>query len=469
MKKIALFCLALMFIVTFLSDPSAQAAGGYWKLSVSYLENTESVDGEYWDSNVSAAGYSATFTTRGAQNEYEKASTTWTAPPNQLETAAPFEIKLAANIEALTNRDSSHTIIAAFFDAPGLGMGTDTGARAYLSDSSGYYSCEAYTDSVSMTVSGSLGSGSAQGEQLALYIVSYNNGMVVQGQYVYQWITKSDEVIKDSGTRFNSISGTVEVASYADYQLGKWHFAKLDEVLSVGDHIRTGEESSCILSFADLSVFVMKEDTHIILNAPPDKDNKIALVWGKIKANIKKMMKDGSMEIDMSQAVAGIKGTTFICEEDGETSTLKVFEGTVEFTSKATGESIMVGMGQQASADASGLSEVTAFDTAAGEEEWAKIEAADGANDTAAVVTPEPDMHYGINPLLIIGLFIVVVIVAAVVIILVVAGRRKARRAPAPVMMPPQAPPIQPGGYCANCGTQMQPDAGFCQHCGKRR
>jgi hypothetical protein len=470
MKKLVVFCLAVICLLTVTSQNPARAAGGYWTLSASYLENSEAADGEYWDSSVSAVGNAATFTTRGAQNEYEKASTSWTAPPGRIDPDAPFELSLSAKVDALTNRDSSHTIITSFFDAPGLVMGTDTGARAYLTDSSGYYSCETLTESVSITVSGSLGSGSARGEQTALYVVSYNNGMLVQGQYVYQWITKSEEVIKDSGTRFTSISGTVEIASEEQYQLGQWGYAKLDMVLNVGDHIRTGEESSCILSFADLSCFVMQEETHIILNAPPDRDDKIALVWGKIKANIKKMMKDGSMEIDMSQGVCGIKGTTFVCEEDGETSTLKVFEGTVEFTSKATGDSVMVGAGQKASADDTGLSEVTDFDTDAGEEEWAEIEAAGGAEDAAAEVTPEPDMDYGINPLLIIGLLIIVlIIVAAVVVILAVNGRKKARRNAAPVMAPPHAPPMNQTGFCAACGAPLRPDAGFCQNCGKRR
>jgi hypothetical protein len=456
--------------MTLINPYPAQAAGGYWKLSAAYLENSEAADGEYWDSSVSAVGYAATFTTRGAQNEYEKASTSWTGPPDKLNPDVPFELSLTSKVEALTNRDSSHTIVTSFFDAPGLTMGTDTGRRAYLTDSSGYYNCEAYTESASIKVSGSLGSGSARGEQTALYVLSYNNGMLVQGQYVYQWITKTDDVIKDSGTRFTSISGTVEIASEEQYQLGQWGFARLDMVLNVGDHIRTGEESSCILSFADLSTFVMQEETHIILNAPPDKDDKIALVWGKIKANIKRMMKDGSMEIDYSQAVAGIKGTTFICEEDGETSTLKVFEGTVEFTSKATGESVMVEAGQQASADAAGLSDVTDFDAASAEEEWAEIEAAGGAEDAFVEVTPEPDMDYGINPLLIIGLIAVgLIIIVTVIVILAVNSRKKARRYAGPVMTPPQAQPVYRSGFCAGCGAPMKPDAGFCQSCGRRR
>ena len=81
-------------------------------------------------------------------------------------------------------------------------------------------------------------------------------------------------------------------------------------------------------------------------------------------------MKDGSMEADSSQAVAGIKGTIFSLEDDGSVSILKVFEGTVEFESKATGESVTVTAGQAVSAGASGLGEVGSFDAAAEKAEW---------------------------------------------------------------------------------------------------
>ncbi len=53
----------------------------------------------------------------------------------------------------------------------------------------------------------------------------------------------------------------------------------------------------------------------------------------------------------MNQAVAGIKGTTFVCEETGSKSTLKVLEGVVNLTSKKTGKVIFVGPVEMAVAD----------------------------------------------------------------------------------------------------------------------
>lgn len=52
------------------------------------------------------------------------------------------------------------------------------------------------------------------------------------------------------------------------------------------------------------------------------------------------MTKDGKMEISTTQAVAGIKGTTLVLTDDGQHSTLKVIEGTVEFTSLTNGKKL---------------------------------------------------------------------------------------------------------------------------------
>lgn len=454
MKKLAAFLAFLILMAGLSTIPAYAAPSGYWVLSETRLDYSDPYDSGYWVNNTSASNGSATFTTRGAQNEYTKCSTSWASPPKRVESSASVEINLTAKVDALTNRNDCHTSIQAFIDVPELGMGSVTGGAIRLTDDRGIYACETWTDSTAMTVSASLGTGSASGEKKTLYVESYNNGMLAQSQYIYTWIVKI-EGYGDSGTRFSSLSGTVEVASEEDFQLGNWHFAKYDEVLPVNAHIRTGEESSCILSFADMSTFVVKEETHVVLNAPPDKDNKIALVWGKIKANVKKMIKDGSMEIDMSQAVAGIKGTTFVCEDDGTTSTLKVFEGTVEFTSKATGEAVMVGAGQHVSADGAGLSPVTKLDEKAENAVWAFAD--DATKDAASDIR-----------LILLIVLIALGIAAVVIVVLMVIRHRKSL--PRNATVPPSAPAASQQAaqtFCAQCGAKLAPGDMFCKQCGK--
>ena len=82
------------------------------------------------------------------------------------------------------------------------------------------------------------------------------------------------------------------------------------------------------------------------------------------------MMKDGSMEIEMSQAVAGIKGTTFVLEETKDKSTIKVIEGSVAYKSKTSGQTEMVNTGETLIADRNGLGQKTTFDVAAENAVW---------------------------------------------------------------------------------------------------
>jgi ferric-dicitrate binding protein FerR (iron transport regulator) len=166
-----------------------------------------------------------------------------------------------------------------------------------------------------------------------------------------------------------------------------WIPAKMDTQLCVGDHVRTSEDSSAIIGFSDLSTFVLKPESEIVVTLPPASDSKLQLLFGNIWVNVKKIANNGTMEVDMSQAVTGIKGTTFVLSETGTTSTLKVIEGTVSFTAKATGQSVEVSTGQTVQADATGLSPVTSFDVNAESADWAKLGAgtATGADSALPV------------------------------------------------------------------------------------
>ncbi len=177
---------------------------------------------------------------------------------------------------------------------------------------------------------------------------------------------------RDSGIRFNDYSGEVMVRPCNDEDA--WYGAELDMVLHKDDHIKTGDDSTCSLALADMTTFVMKPESEIMLSSQSEKRNLVKIVWGKIKANVKRMVKDGSMEMDMSQAVAGIKGTIFVVEETGTESTLKVIEGHVEFTSKATGKSEMISTGEMMTATKQGLGEKKTFDITQEDQDWNKIQ-----------------------------------------------------------------------------------------------
>ena len=196
----------------------------------------------------------------------------------------------------------------------------------------------------------------------------------------------------DSGVRFSDLSGEVDLRPDCKEQW--WKTAEIATVPCVNDHVRTGEDSSAILSFTDMTWFIMKAETEIILDVAPRKDAKIKLVSGDIWEKVKKMVREGQMEVEMSQAVTSIKGTTIVCEETGSSSTLKVLEGTASFTAKATGKEILVSAGKMATATNSGLAQSRTFDVAAEKTSWEKLaEQLGRTKDPVAAPPPAGDIN----------------------------------------------------------------------------
>jgi hypothetical protein len=195
--------------------------------------------------------------------------------------------------------------------------------------------------------------------------------------FVWAGWVEMEDYGKDTGSRFSGMTGQVEIL-LPGAGPDDWKLAKLDSALPVGTHIRTQEDSSAILSFGDMSTFVLKPESEVIIDSPPGPESKLKLVAGNIWANLKKIAenRNGSYEIEMNQAVCGIKGTTFAGEvkKDG-TSTLKVIEGSVEFTSKADGKKVTVEGGSMVSADQKGLGTPAKFDVAAETASWDAIKA----------------------------------------------------------------------------------------------
>lgn len=183
--------------------------------------------------------------------------------------------------------------------------------------------------------------------------------------------TPPGPVRKDSGARFSSMTGKILVRHDDDPDdPAHWEYAKLDTVLYVNDHIKTDEESSAIIGFADLSTFLQKEETEIVVTTPPEKDSMIKLVAGNIMRNIKQMMKDGTMVIEMSQAVSGTKGTVFSLGAKADVNDAAVFEGAIELKAKANGAKLLLRAGQRVRIDRSGFSPVATFDVRRELEAW---------------------------------------------------------------------------------------------------
>lgn len=193
--------------------------------------------------------------------------------------------------------------------------------------------------------------------------------------------------LEDSGTRFSDIYGEVDILLPTGYDdQGEpifddeegWNYAKLDMELPYGAKLRLKERSGIILAVPGSEPYELKTpenlypygETIIILPTKQKKDNIFKLLGGQLYNNVKKILKDNTMDIEMGQAVAGIKGTTFVLEENGKISSLKVIEGEVSFTSKKTGKTVLVKAGEKIIADKTGLKEKTSFEITREKNNW---------------------------------------------------------------------------------------------------
>jgi RNA polymerase subunit RPABC4/transcription elongation factor Spt4 len=260
--------------------------------------------------------------------------------------------------------------------------------------------------------------------------------------------------LEDTIVRFGDLWGEVNVRPN-DEDDDAYIFAELSTPLHHNDRIRTLTRSGAILSFSDMSTFVMKEDTTIVLDIATEHKSKIMMVAGNVWTNFKRMWIDGTMEIEMNQGVLGTKGTTFICEEINGVSTLKVLEGEVEFTSKATGEAVLVSDGQMISADAYGLGEIEPFDI---EEEMK------GWHETARQITAnEINKKSRRGVFITIGLVLALGIIASVIIV-VLRHERSRKLSPVPTIAPYYVPK-----HCSRCGNSVPPASKYCPFCSAPR
>ncbi|OIP97124.1 hypothetical protein AUK40_03950 [Candidatus Wirthbacteria bacterium CG2_30_54_11] len=266
--------------------------------------------------------------------------------------------------------------------------------------------------------------------------------------------------------RFGDLYGEVNVRPNSEDD-DAYIFAELGTCLKHDDRIRTLPRSGAILSWSDMSTYVMKEDSIIVLDIANERETKIGLIAGNIWVNLKRLVKDGSMEVEMSQAVAGIKGTTLICEDDGITSTVKVIEGTVEVTPNR-GEPVFISDGELVAATSSGVGPIQPFSI---EDEMATWD------ETTQEMTDQAikDSKHGFwTSTMTLGAALLAVIIAAV---LVTKNKKQKVTVPSANVVSPvgQATPSnfeqasQTGSiFCGQCGKSIPGTAEFCGKCGTK-
>ncbi len=257
------------------------------------------------------------------------------------------------------------TSAQAFFCEPDAGPNSSNGGhpdfRILSGDSRFISGSENNFATIKKNLSAQIGTGK-KGDKIGLCTRQSFGGITVATTYVYEWkkpkarslreskSTERYEVPKDengdyidSGVRVSDVGGDVQVR-HGDDPIG-WEYLSPGDVIYAGDVIYTDDDSEVILSLSDMTTFEMGPNSNIWMNTEDEKENKFIRFGGKVLANVKKMVETESMSVEMSQAVAGIKGTIFVAESDDTTSILRVLEGEVELTGKNGGVKLL-GAGQ---------------------------------------------------------------------------------------------------------------------------
>lgn len=173
---------------------------------------------------------------------------------------------------------------------------------------------------------------------------------------------------EDSGIKFSDLHGEVTVRP-DDNEEG-WELAELSSKLNVLDHVKTEQDSGAILSMQDMTTFVVKPESEIILTVPSGEDSKVTLVAGNIWVNVKKMVTNGTMEVEMSQAVAGIKGTNITCSTSRDEDRVQVLRGIADILIRETQERVTVAEGEELVIKAGGKAEKVEIDVQAEQKKW---------------------------------------------------------------------------------------------------
>ena len=174
-----------------------------------------------------------------------------------------------------------------------------------------------------------------------------------------------DEDMEEEPAYISYLSGNVDVDITPENEVGDFVPAELDMDLNPGTVIRTGSDAVCEVTLPDESTIkvsngaVFKIDEVLINKQTGKKSEKFSLLFGKVKAQVKKLTtSDSQFTIASGTALAGVRGTSFGVDFDGINSKVLVFEGKVQLSSiKSAFKPIIINGGQMSIVPKGGLPE----------------------------------------------------------------------------------------------------------------
>ena len=153
-------------------------------------------------------------------------------------------------------------------------------------------------------------------------------------------------VLIDSKIRFNDWYGQVMIRPDCDDD-DAYEFVDFDTVIYEDDRIKTEEESGAILGLEDMSTYVIKPNSTLIIHTEDPNVPKWKILVGSMLTNIKKMAEGKSLEVEMSQCICGVQGTIFAVQETGKESRVWLLIGKASVKNKKTGKKTVLKEGQK--------------------------------------------------------------------------------------------------------------------------
>ncbi len=156
---------------------------------------------------------------------------------------------------------------------------------------------------------------------------------------------ESSEVVASESVRILEFSGRVDVVRRGT---NPWEPARLSQVLSPGDRLRTGAESRATLQFSDRSIFRVNQSSVVEISPsdPATRRRSLFLRLGELFFFDRE--RPQSIEIRTPTTTSAIRGTEFVLgvEEPGGIARLTMLDGVVLLSS--TGDPVEVVSHQEA-------------------------------------------------------------------------------------------------------------------------
>lgn len=117
----------------------------------------------------------------------------------------------------------------------------------------------------------------------------------------------------------------------------QWVSAVRGVEVEPGDHLKTGEDSYCLIMLQDTSTIKLGEDTHLEITHLQDNyntaNNRFKLFVGKVWSQVNKNLnKKTDFQVEAPHTLAAVRGTAFELRAESDSTEILVYDGAVDCT-----------------------------------------------------------------------------------------------------------------------------------------